>query len=129
MLKRQWTTEEEEQMLLSIRRGEAFQTIAKQHDRTENAIRLRFGLICKKQLETKTMQDVCREYRVTSEKVQQCIDALDDIQDKNRNKTSSMSVSNNNNHELHAIQEEIQKLHDKIDRIYKHVRKLVDKKK
>lgn len=129
MLKKQWTTEEEDQMLLSIRRGEAFQTIAKQHERTENAIRLRFGLICKKQLETKTIQDICREYRVASEKVQQCMDALQDIQDKNKNKTSSVSVSNNNSHELHTIQEEIQKLHDKIDRIYKHVRKLVDKKK
>lgn len=126
MLKKPWTTEEEEQMLLLIRRGEAFNMIAKQHERTENAIRLRFGLICKKQLETRTMQDICREYRVTSEKVKQCMDALQDIQDKNK---SSSSSSFSSNHELNIIQEEIQKLHDKIDRIYKHVRKLVDKKK
>lgn len=126
MLKKQWTTEEEEQMLLLIRRGEAFNMIAKQHERTENAIRLRFGLICKKQLETRTMQDICREYRVTSEKVKQCMDALQDIQDKNK---SSSSSSPSSNHDLNIIQEEIQKLHDKIDRIYKHVRKLVDKKK
>lgn len=130
MLKKPWTTEEEEQMLLLIRRGEAFNMIAKQHERTENAIRLRFGLICKKQLETRSIQDVCREYRVASEKVQQCMDALQDIQDKNKNKTSIPTLNNSNNtQELRVIQEEIQKLHDKIDRIYKHVRKLADKKK
>ena len=126
-MKKQWSPEEENEMLMSIRKGEAFQGIARQHGRTENAIRLRFGLICKKQLETKTVQDIGREYHVSPQKVQQCIDALEDIQDKNKNKTST--IPDNRNNELRVLQEEIQKLHDKVDRIYKYVRKLVDKKK
>ena len=129
-MKKQWTPEEEDEMLMSMRKGDPFQAIAQQHGRTENAIRLRFGLICKKQLETKTIQDIGRDYRVSPQKVQQCIDALEDIQDKNKNKTSIPTLNNSNNtQELRVIQEEIQKLHDKIDRIYKHVRKLADKKK
>lgn len=124
-MKKQWTPEEEDEMLMSMRKGDPFQAIAQQHGRTENAIRLRFGLICKKQLETKTIQDIGRDYRVSPQKVQQCIDALEDIQDKNKNK-ASMSAPNNN---IQELREEIQKLHDKIDRIYKHVRKLADKKK
>ena len=128
-MKKQWSAEEENDMLMSVRKGEAFQVIARQHGRTENAIRLRFGLICKKQLETKTIQEIGREYQVSPQKIQQCIDALEDIQEKNKNKTATMSMSNNNTQEFSVLQEEIQKLHVKIDRIYKHVRKLADKKK
>lgn len=123
-MKKQWSPDEENEMLVSIRKGDPFQAIARQHGRTENAIRLRFGLICKKQLETRTIQDIGREYHVSPQKVQQCIDALEDIQDKN--KASTPTLPNNN---LQELRQEIQKLHDKVDRIYKHVRKLADKKK
>lgn len=124
-LKKTWSPDEEQEMLTMIRKGESLGTIGRQHGRTENAIRLRFGLICKKQLETKTMQEICREYRVTSQQVQNSIDALDMIQEKNKPEGNIMTTAN----ELRAIREDIRSLSEKMDRIYKHVRRLSDKKK
>ena len=123
--KKAWAVEEEGLMLDAIRRGEAFEQIAKRHDRTPNAIRLRFGLVCKKELETRSIEEVCRSYNTAKAQVERCVGALEEIQKKN--------VPPNHNPDpatLDLIKEEVMLLHEKVDKIYKHIRRMVaDKKK
>lgn len=124
--KRAWSAEEEKEMLDGVRRGEAFDQIGKRHDRTANAIRLRFGLVCRKELETKKMADVCREYNMGQSQVAQCISALEEIKKKQQ---PPPLPPLHDPATLDLIKEEILLLHEKVDKIYRHVRKLTEKKK
>lgn len=120
--KRAWSAEEEGEMLDGVRRGEAFETIAKRHDRTPNAIRVRFGLVCRKELETKKMADVCRGYNIGQDKVAQCVSALEEIQKKQPPPLPPLHDPAT----IDLIKEEVMLLHEKVDKVYKHVRKIAE---
>lgn len=127
--KKTWSTDEEREMLSALRRRETFEKIAPRHDRTPNAIRLRFGSVCKKELTDKSMADLCREYHMEEPQITQCIHALENIQKKN-NPPSSLSSQSPflDPVDISIIKEEVLLLHEKIDKIYKYVKKLVEKK-
>lgn len=125
--KKAWTAEEETDMLSSVRRREPFDRIAQRHERTPNAIRLRFGLVCKKSLEQKTMADLCREYNMEETQINQCINALEDIQKKDQ--PSMKMMAHFDPADVSIIKEEILVLNEKVDKIYKYVRKLVEMEK
>lgn len=130
--KKSWTTEEETEMLSSIRRGEAFDKIAKQHDRTTNAIKLRFAMVCKKDLEktTKGIHDICREYNIKEEQLMKHINDLENIQQKNNTQQQTapytQQVSSFDLADISIIKEEIILINEKIEKIYKHVKKLTE---
>jgi hypothetical protein len=128
--KKSWTTEEETEMLSSIRKGEAFDRIAKQHDRTPNAIKLRFAMVCKKDLEktTKSIHDLCREYNIKEEQLMKHINDLENIQQKNNTPTApyTQQVSSFDLADISIIKEEIILINEKLEKIYKHVKKLTE---
>lgn len=121
--KKAWSAEEEMEMLSSVRRREPFDRIAQKHDRTQNAIRLRFGLVCKKELEHKNMTELCRDYNVDETQITQCINALENIQKKNQQPAPPHHFDPA---DVSIIKEEILVLNEKLDKIYKYVRKLVE---
>lgn len=127
--KKAWSAEEEGEMLDAIRRGEAFEKIAKKHDRTPNAIRLRFGLICRKALETRRMADVCRDYNTGEDQVAQCVSALEEVRKQQQQPTPPPPQHHHDPATLDLIKEEVLLLHEKVDKIYRHVRKLAEKNK
>jgi hypothetical protein len=122
--KKAWSTEEEQEMLSALRRREPFETIASRHDRTPNAIRLRFGMVCRKELSTnnKRMADLCREYGMDEAQINRCIQSLEDIQKKNAPPPPPPSLDPA---DIAIIKEEVLLLHEKVDKIYKCVRKLL----
>lgn len=122
--KRSWSVEEENEMLSSIRQGEPMDKIAKQHERTQNAIRLRFGMVCKKELLTKKMPEICREYHMTENQVLQCIQDLEKIQNKNH-PTSSLPPPNLDA-DITIIKEEILVIKDKLDKMCKYMKKIME---
>lgn len=119
--KKNWSPEEEKDLLDAVRRGEFFDKIAMRHERTPNAIRLRFGMICKKALEKSTLQDLCREYRMEGPQLERCIRDWDTIQ--NKSSTITTTTMTNSLTDIQFLKEELASLHRKIDKIYKHVRK------
>lgn len=120
--KKSWSVEEEMEMLSSIKKREPFDKIAQKHERTQNAIRLRFGMVCKKDLQQKTMSDLCREYNMKETHINECINALENIQKK----TAPPPPPHFDPADVSIIKEEILVLNEKIDKIYKYVRKLVE---
>lgn len=120
--KKSWTTEEETQLLSSLRRGLPWDKIAKDHDRTQYAIKLRFGMVCKKALETKTIQQISQEYGRQESEIHQCMDALDNIK-----KTSIPTTIDPA--DIMLMKEEILLINEKVDKIYRCVKKLCEKKK
>jgi LysM repeat protein len=123
--KKSWSVEEETEMLSSIRQGETLDKIAKQHERTQNAIRLRFGLVCKKELLVKKMPEICREYHMSENQVLQCIQDLEKIQNKN-NQTSSLPPPPNLDADITIIKEEILVIKDKLDKMCKYMKKIME---
>lgn len=69
MARKRWTTEQEENMLSSIKQGKTTSEIAIDHCRTENAIRLRILLNAAILLEKNqhTMEEICELYRIKEE--------------------------------------------------------------
>ena len=126
--KKSWTCEEEQEMLDSIRRKETFEKIARRHERTPNAIRLRFGMVCMKKLESNqtTMRDLCQEFQTDSSHITQCMDALENIQKKNTSANTLLPSLTIDPAELTLIKEEVLSLHEKTDKIYRHVKKIVE---
>lgn len=123
--KKSWSVEEENEMLSSIRQGETLDKIAKQHERTQNAIRLRFGLVCKKELLTKKMPEICREYHMSENQVLQCIQDLEKIQNKNNNQTTLLPPPNLDA-DITIIKEEILVMKDKLDKMCKYMKKIME---
>lgn len=119
--------EEEEQMLVSIRHKEPFDKIARKHDRTANAIRLRFGMVCRKKMENNqsTLKDLCQEFQMDPSQISQCVDALENIQKKNA-PTAATTTTIIDPAEITLIKEEVLALHEKIDKIYRHSKKILD---
>lgn len=125
--KKQWSSEEEMEMLSSIRRGENFETIAQKHDRTQNAIRLRFGMVCKKELASKTIQDLCKEYKINENLLRCCIQDLENIQKKKQPTTmTASSLSSFDPADISIMKEEILVLNEKLDKIHKYLKKIME---
>lgn len=126
-IKKQWAVEEENEMLNAIRRGESFDTIAKRHERTQNAIKLRFGMLCKKEIEknSKNMQDLCKEYNIHENQMTRYINDLETIQKKNQQLSHTPIPSSFDPADISIIKEEILVMNEKIDKIYKHIKKML----
>lgn len=126
--KKSWSVEEEKEMLSSIRQGETLDKIAQQHERTQNAIRLRFGMVCKKELLSKKMPDLCREYHMTENQVLQCIHDLEKIQNKNQPLPSAppLMLSSSLDAEMTIIKEEILVIKDKLEKMCKYMKKIME---
>jgi len=123
--KKSWTPEEENEMLVSIRKGEKFDKIAMRHERTPNAIKLRFGMVCKKEIEntSKSMEDICREYHINEQQIVRFINDLETIQKKNQTTQSHHSFDPA---DITIVKEEILVINEKLDKIYKHVKKMME---
>lgn len=121
--KKSWSVEEENEMLSSIRRGETLDKIAQQHERTQNAIRLRFGLVCKKEMSTKNMKQICQEYHVSENQVRQCISDLEKIQNKNPVPITTYSTLDA---DITLIKEEILVMKETMDKMYKYIKKIME---
>lgn len=134
--KKSWSPEEENEMLVSIQKGESFEKIAQRHERTPNAIKLRFGMVCKKEIEnTKhTIEDICRQYNTHQKLVLKCIDDFENIQKKNQNQntaghSSAQNISAFDLADISIIKEEILVINEKLDKIYRNLKKLMETKK
>jgi Asp-tRNA(Asn)/Glu-tRNA(Gln) amidotransferase C subunit len=132
--KKQWTSEEEQEMLASIRKRESFEKIAERHDRSVNAIKLRFGMVCRKELETTphSIGDLSAEYRIPENHISKYMEDLENIQKKNQNATSvpqPQSFSSFDLADITIMKEEILNMNEKLDKIYKYVKKLMEIKK
>jgi hypothetical protein len=123
--KKSWTPEEENEMLVSIRKGEKFDKIAMRHERTTNAIKLRFGMVCKKEIEntSKSMEDICREYHTNEQQIVRFINDLETIQKKNQ---TTQAQSSFDPADITIVKEEILVINEKLDKIYKHVKKMME---
>lgn len=126
--KKQWSVDEEKEMLASLRKREALETIAMRHNRSVNAIKLRFGMLCKKELETtpKSVGDLSQEYRVPEQQIVRYMDDLENIQKKNQ---SPPVVSPFDLADITIIKEEILMMNEKLDKIYRYVKKLMEHSK
>lgn len=126
--KKQWTVEEEKEMLASLRKKEAFETIALRHDRSINAIKLRFGMLCKKELEmtSKSVEDLSQEYRIPEQQIIRYMDDLENIQKKNQ---PPPAVSPFDLSDITIIKEEVLVMNEKLDKIYRYVKKLMENSK
>ena len=131
--KKPWSPEEENEMLASIRKRETFEKIAQRHDRSVNAIKLRFGMVCQKELETSphSIGDLSQEYRIPEKQILQCMDDLENIKKKNQTITSSpqQTTSSFDLADITIIKEEILVINEKLDKIYRYVKKLMETKK
>lgn len=125
--KKSWTTEEENEMLASIRKGEKFDKIATRHERTPNAIKLRFGMVCKKEIEntSKSIEDICHDYHVNEQQVVRYINDLENIQKKNQSPTTPL-LHSFDPADISIVKEEILVINEKLDKIYKHVKKMME---
>lgn len=123
--KKQWTVEEEKEMLASLRKREALETIAMRHDRSVNAIKLRFGMLCRKELETtpKSVADLSQEYRIPEHQIVRYMDDLENIQKKNQ---PPPAVSPFDLADISIIKEEVLVMNEKLDKIYRYVKKLME---
>lgn len=125
-----WTVEEEQEMLASLRKRETFEKIARQHERSTNAIKLRFGMICKKQLEStsKNLTELSQEYRLPEQHLVQYMDDLENIKKKNQTASllSQQPISSFDLADVSIIKEEILVMNEKLDKIYKYVKKLME---
>jgi len=121
--KKAWTPEEENEMLVSIKKGEKFDKIATRHERTPNAIKLRFGMVCKKEIEntTRSMEDICSEYHINEQQVVRFINDLETIQKKNQTPPPQHDPA-----DITIVKEEILIINEKLDKIYKHVKKMTE---
>jgi hypothetical protein len=133
--KKPWSPEEENDMLASIRRRETFEKIALRHDRSVNAIKLRFGMVCRKELETTphSIGDLSQEYRIPENQIVQCMEDLENIQKKNQNQTITslpqQTVSSFDLADITIIKEEMLVMNEKLDKIHRYVKKLMDMRK
>jgi len=129
---KQWTLEEEQEMLASLRKRESFEKIAQRHDRSVNAIRLRFGMVCRKELETTphSIGDLSQEYRIPENQILQYMDDLENIQKKKQTATSvPQPISSFDLADISIMKEEMMVMNEKLDKIYKYVKKLMEMKK
>lgn len=129
--KKQWTVEEEDEMLSSLRNRETFEKIAQRHDRSAKAIKLRFGMICRKEMETtpKSIGDLSQEYRISEKQILQYIEDLENIQKKNQSVSSlphQQPVSSFDLADIAIIKEEILVMNEKLDKVYRYVKKLTE---
>ena len=127
--KKQWTVEEEDDMLASLRKRETFEKIAQRHDRSTNAIKLRFGMICRKEIDTtpKSIGDLSQEYRIPEKQILQYMDDLENIQKKNQTSMpQQQSISSFDLADITIIKEEILVMNEKLDKIYKYIKKLME---
>lgn len=129
--KKPWTPEEENEMLAALRRREAFEKIALRHDRSVNAIKLRFGMVCRKELETTphSIGDLSQEYRIPEDRILQCMDDLENIQKKNQTLTAlpqQPSISSFDLADITIIKEEMLVMNEKLDKIHRYVKKLME---
>lgn len=131
--KKPWTPEEENEMLASLRRRETFEKIALRHDRSVNAIKLRFGMVCRKELETTphSIGDLSQEYRIPEDRILQCMDDLENIQKKNQTLTAlpQQPISPFDLADITIIKEEMLVMNEKLDKIYRYVKKLMEMNK
>ena len=129
--KKQWTVEEEDEMLTSLRNRETFDKIAKRHDRSVNAIKLRFGMICRKEMETtpKSVGDLSQEYCIPEKHILQYMDDLENIQKKNQSVSSlphQQPLSSFDLADITIIKEEMLVMNEKLDKIHRYVKKLME---
>ena len=129
--KKSWTPEEEEEMMASLRQRKTFEKIALHHDRSVNAIKLRFGMVCRRQLETttKTLDHLCQEYHIPENRIVQYMEDLETIQKKNQTLSSSNvhgSISPFDLADITIIKEQILVMNEKLDKMYRHVKKLTE---
>lgn len=130
--KKTWSVEEENTMMKSIRNGDTFDKIAQQHGRTKNAIQLRFGMICKKEIENtpKNLQALSKEYHIQENQLVKYIEDFEKIQTQNQNKLLSPQAFENNSSldpsDITIIKEEVLLLNEKIDKMYKYVKKIME---
>lgn len=124
--KKSWSVEEENEMLGSLRRRETFEKIAQKHGRTPNAIKLRFGLVCKKEIgsASKSMEGICQEYNLTEEQVSRCINDLENIQKKDTKPTTSSFDPA----DISIIKEEVLLINEKLEKVYRNIKKLMEMK-
>ena len=132
--KKSWSVEEENEMLVSIQKGESFEKIAQRHERTPNAIKLRFGMVCKKEIQNtkQTIEEICRQYRTDQKLVLKCIDDFENIQKKNQStpaNSPTQMISTFDLADISIIKEEILVINEKLDKIYRNLKKLMETKK
>lgn len=71
-----WSHDEEEMMLDGLRRGETFEHVARRHERSGKAIRLRFGMYCRKHMGKQSLDQLGKEFHQTAENIQTIISDL-----------------------------------------------------
>lgn len=72
-----WSHDEEERMLDGLRRGETFEHIARRHERSAKAIRLRFGMYCRKHMGEQSIDTLGKEFHQTPANIQIILSDLD----------------------------------------------------
>ena len=65
-----WTNEEEEKFIGLIGSGKGIEEIAKEHQRTVGAMKIRRGVMAVNMLKSKSMEEVCNLLQVTQEDIE-----------------------------------------------------------
>jgi len=125
-----WTPDEEKIMLDAIRNGGTFEQIAKQHERTATAIKLRFGMMCKKQLcwNPDGLEDLVRTYHLDPKQIHTIIDELDNLQQK-----KPVAQQHQQQHtlpidltDIMVMKEQILVMNDKLVKIHKYIKNITE---
>lgn len=127
-VKKPWTADEEHEMMSSVTDGQSFDVIARRHQRTQNAIQLRFGMVCKKELATRSLEGLSSQYHMEPKRILQYMDGYDAIQNRQQQPPAPQAVAPAPM-DLLTIREEIRSLHEKCDRIYRALKKLLGEQK
>ncbi len=111
-----WTTKEEDELCHRIRLGQTIEEIAHQHQRSRNAIELRFALIISRKLDKKEkIQNICKEYMMNEKKINYYLNLL--------HETKTQQEPN----EMKAIENMLEKINSKLEVVEEKVTKLYRK--
>lgn len=130
--KKAWSKEEEEGVLAALRKRESFDRIAQRHERSANAIKLRFGMLCRKELEStpKSVGDLSLEYHLPEDHILRCMDDLENIQKKQQPNADRMPMLPLfDPADISILKEEVLVMNEKLDKIYRYVKKLMEMSK
>ena len=114
-----WTTKEEDELCHRIRLGQTIEEIAHQHQRSRNAIELRFALIISRKLDKKEkIQNICKEYMMNEKKINYYLNLLHET--KTQQEPNEMKAIENMlekiNSKLEVVEEKVTKLYRKLQK-------------
>lgn len=111
-----WTTKEENELCHRVRLGQTMEEISHQHQRSKNAIELRFALIISRKLEKQEkMQNICKEFMMNENKINHYLNLL--------HETKTQQEPN----DMKLVQTMLEKINSKLDGIEEKVTKIYRK--